>query len=106
MAKHRAPGHRSNGHSQPQSLPSVLQAGPSPEEFRIKHRIDEIYTQHPFLGSRRIAAILNREEVKAIAILFRSTCEKWDWLRSIPPEPEQTQFAASHLSASAARLVY
>jgi len=36
---------------------------PSPEEVRLKHRIDEIYTQHPFLGYRRIAAIMNREEV-------------------------------------------
>lgn len=57
---------------------------PSPEEIRIKHRIDEIYTQHPFLGSRRITAILNREEVKVIAILCKNTCKKWDWQRFIP----------------------
>jgi putative transposase len=31
---------------------------PSPEELRIKHRIDEIYTKYPFFGSRRIAAFL------------------------------------------------
>jgi putative transposase len=31
---------------------------PSPEELRIKHRIDEIYTKYPFFGSRRIAAYL------------------------------------------------
>jgi putative transposase len=36
---------------------------PAPEEVRIKHRIDEIYTQYPFYGSRRIAAQLQREEV-------------------------------------------
>lgn len=36
---------------------------PSPEEVRLKHRIDEIYTEHPFMGYRRIAAIINREEV-------------------------------------------
>jgi putative transposase len=35
---------------------------PSPEEIRLKHRIDELYTEHPFLGYRRIAAIMNREE--------------------------------------------
>nr|WP_240984463.1 IS3 family transposase [Acididesulfobacillus acetoxydans] len=34
---------------------------PSPEEIRRKHRIDELYTQHTFLGYRRIAAIMNRE---------------------------------------------
>jgi putative transposase len=31
---------------------------PSAEEVAIKHRIDEIYTEHPFYGSRRIAATL------------------------------------------------
>lgn len=35
---------------------------PSPEEIRLKHRIDELYTQHPFLGYRKIAAIMNRED--------------------------------------------
>ena len=34
---------------------------PSPEEIRLKHRIDEIYTEHSFLGYRKIAAIMNRE---------------------------------------------
>ncbi len=34
---------------------------PSPEEVAIKHRIDEIYTQYPFYGSRRITVILNQE---------------------------------------------
>jgi putative transposase len=34
---------------------------PSPEEIGLKHRIDELYTQHTFLGYRKIAAIMNRE---------------------------------------------
>lgn len=34
---------------------------PSPEEICLKHRIDELYTQHSFLGYRKIAAIMNRE---------------------------------------------
>ncbi len=34
---------------------------PSAEEVRIKHRIDELYTQYPFYGSRRIAVCLQRE---------------------------------------------
>ncbi|MDA8333373.1 MAG: IS3 family transposase [Peptococcaceae bacterium] len=35
--------------------------GPSPEEVAIKHRIDEIYTDHPYYGSRRITAQLRRD---------------------------------------------
>jgi len=34
---------------------------PSPGEIRLKHRIDELYTAHPFLGYRKIAVIMNRE---------------------------------------------
>lgn len=34
---------------------------PSPEEVRLKHRIDEIYTEYPFYGSRRITAQLRLE---------------------------------------------
>lgn len=36
---------------------------PSPEAIAIKHRIDELYTQFPVYGSRRITAQLRREEV-------------------------------------------
>lgn len=39
-------------------------APPSEEEIAIKHRIDEIYTQYPFYGSRRITALLNRENIR------------------------------------------
>jgi putative transposase len=35
----------------------------SAEEVALKHRIDEIYTQYPFYGSRRIAAHLRGEGV-------------------------------------------
>jgi len=34
---------------------------PSPEEVALKHRIDEIYTAHPYYGYRRITAQLQRE---------------------------------------------
>ncbi|OAT79275.1 integrase [Desulfotomaculum copahuensis] len=34
---------------------------PSEEEIALKHRIDEIYTAHPYYGSRRITAQLKRE---------------------------------------------
>jgi putative transposase len=35
---------------------------PSPEEIHLKHRIDELYTAHSFMGYRTIAAIMNREK--------------------------------------------
>jgi putative transposase len=35
----------------------------SPEEIRLKHRIDEIYTELPFYGSRKITAQLQLEGV-------------------------------------------
>lgn len=38
---------------------------PSPEEIALKHRIDELYTAHPFYGSRKIAALLHHNR-KAI----------------------------------------
>jgi putative transposase len=34
---------------------------PSPEEVTLKHRIDEIYTEHPFYGSRKIVVALQPE---------------------------------------------
>ena len=34
---------------------------PSPREIAIKQRIDRIYTEHPYYGSRRICVVLNRE---------------------------------------------
>jgi putative transposase len=34
---------------------------PLPEEVAIKHRIDELYTAHPFYGSRKLRAILEPE---------------------------------------------
>jgi putative transposase len=34
---------------------------PSAAEVQLKHRMDEIYTQYPFYGARKIAAQLRRE---------------------------------------------
>ncbi len=34
---------------------------PSLEEITIKHRIDELYTDYPFYGSRKMRAQLQRE---------------------------------------------
>jgi putative transposase len=38
-------------------------AAPSAAELAIKHRIDELYTAHPFYGSRRISVVLRPEFV-------------------------------------------
>jgi len=38
-------------------------ASPSAEDIALKHRIDAIFTESPFYGSRRIAAQLRREGV-------------------------------------------
>jgi putative transposase len=35
--------------------------GPSRDEIAAKHRIDEIYTAHPYYGSRRITVVLSKE---------------------------------------------
>jgi len=36
---------------------------PGAEEVALKHRIDELYTAHPYYGSRRVAVVLRREGV-------------------------------------------
>nr|WP_216361470.1 IS3 family transposase [Candidatus Chloroploca asiatica] len=36
---------------------------PSPEEVAVKHRLDALYTAHPFYGSRKMTVILNEEGV-------------------------------------------
>lgn len=35
--------------------------GPSAEEIAVKHRMDEIYTAHPYYGSRRMTVTLRKE---------------------------------------------
>ncbi len=37
--------------------------GPSAEELRAKRRIDELYTAHPFYGSRKLSVLLNQEQI-------------------------------------------
>ena len=39
---------------------------PSAEEVALKHRIDAIYTDYPFYGSRRISAQLRREGTQRV----------------------------------------
>jgi putative transposase len=37
--------------------------GPSSAELQAKRRIDELYTAHPFYGSRKLTALLNHEQI-------------------------------------------
>ncbi len=67
----------------------------SPEEVRIKHRIDAIYTQYPFYGSRRIAAQLQREEVS----ISRTTVQRYMQemgIAGISPGPKLSQRQPEH----------
>ncbi|TMN18721.1 transposase [Lentibacillus cibarius] len=50
---------------------------PSPEEVAIKHQIDEIYTKHPFFGSRKINEILKNKGVNINRKECNVTCVKW-----------------------------
>jgi len=47
--------------------------GPSAQEIACKHRIDELYTEHPFYGSRRMTAVLCREGLS----ISRPTVQKY-----------------------------
>lgn len=48
-------------------------APPSPREVTIKHRIDELYTAHPFYGSRKLAVLLQAE----FGTLARNTVRRY-----------------------------
>jgi putative transposase len=67
---------------------------PSPEELWIKRRIDEIYTQWPFYGSRKITAELRKELVinrKAVQHHMREM-----GLSAIVPSPNLSQRRQEH----------
>jgi len=67
---------------------------PSAEEVALKHRIDEIYTQYPFYGSRRITAVLNR----TITINRKKVqrCMREMGIAGICPGPNLSQRRADH----------
>lgn len=68
---------------------------PSPEEVRIKHLIDEIYTERPFYGSRKIAAALHRLEV----VIARKTVQRYMremGIVAIYPGPNLSRRALQH----------
>lgn len=57
---------------------------PSGEELALKRSIDEIFTEHPYYGSRRITAALRRRALTLIARPSNATCARWAWRRCIP----------------------
>ncbi|MGH2410832.1 MAG: IS3 family transposase, partial [Chloroflexota bacterium] len=68
---------------------------PSAEEVALKHRIDELYTAHPYYGSRRVAAVLRREgggiSRKAVQRQMREM-----GIAGIAPGPQTSRRAAGH----------
>jgi putative transposase len=67
---------------------------PSPEELWIKRRIDEIYTQWPFYGSRKITAELRKELVINRKAVQRHMREMG--LSAIAPGPNLSQHRQEH----------
>jgi putative transposase len=69
-------------------------AAPSAEELAIKHRIDEIYTAHPFYGSRRIGVALRPEFVVNRKAVQRHMQEMG--IAGIAPGPNLSQRRLDH----------
>lgn len=68
---------------------------PSEREIVIKHKMDEIYTAHPYYGSRRIAVDLN----KAGILVSRPTVQRYMremGIFSVLPGPNTSQPAPEH----------
>lgn len=68
--------------------------GPSEKELVTKRRIDEIYTEHPFYGSRRITVVLSKE-----MIISRPTVQRYMremGIAGISPGPNLSRQAAAH----------
>jgi putative transposase len=69
---------------------------PSQHEIAIKHKIDEIYTAHPYYGSRRIQVDLHRQ---AGLLVARPTVQKYMremGIFSLLPGPHTSQPAPEH----------
>jgi putative transposase len=68
--------------------------GPSAKEIAAKNRIDEIYTAHPYYGSRRIAVVLSQE-----MSISRPTVQRYMremGIAGITPGPNLSKRAAEH----------
>ena len=64
----------------------------STEEVGLRHRIDEIYTRWPFYGSRRIAAVLQRDGL-TVGIVRLQTAMREMGIEWIHPRPNLSKRA-------------
>ncbi|MBI4675167.1 MAG: transposase [Chloroflexi bacterium] len=67
---------------------------PSPEEIALKHRIDQIYTEHPFYGSRKIVVALRPDFIVNRKAVQRHMREMG--LAAIVPGPHLSQPHPDH----------
>lgn len=68
---------------------------PKATEVRIKHRLDELYTAHPYYGSRRLAAQLRRDGL----LVTRKTVQRHMremGIAGIAPGPQTSTPASAH----------
>ncbi len=77
---------------------------PSPEEVAFKHRIDAIYTEHPYYGYRKIAAQLHRDgygiNQKTVAqylsfFILGVIAFRRNWFQTIPNSMGRTGFVVA-----------
>jgi putative transposase len=67
---------------------------PSPQELYIKRRIDDLYTAHPFYGSRKLTFLLQQEMATNRKAVQRHMREMG--IAGICPGPDISQPAAEH----------
>jgi putative transposase len=68
---------------------------PSPEEVAVKHRMDVLYTAHPFYGSRTLTVILNEEGVLMNRKRVQRSMREMG-IAGITPGPNLSKRAAQH----------
>jgi putative transposase len=68
----------------------------SPEEIALKHAIDEIYTQYPFYGSRRITEHLHKYRKLTVARETVQRCMHEMGIAGICPGPNLSKRNAEH----------
>lgn len=68
---------------------------PPPEEVALKHRIDELYTAHPFYGSRKLVVLL-QPEFGPINRKRVQRCMREMGIAGIAPGPNLSKRRAEH----------
>lgn len=68
---------------------------PTPEEIALKHRIDALFTAHPFYGSRRITAQLRREAIMVNRKAVQRHMQEMG-IVAIGPKPNLSKPASEH----------